>query len=248
MIETLVAVVSELDKESVLSKTTETLNSVNEIAEMKINEAPVENRIDTIENCSIESIESNNEFSIEQKFIEESPTRPLYENKPNLLNWMNKFETTLKDVPGFIECKMKTLSYNIDSARGSFAELARAFRLKEAGIDVKEIGKKVETNLGKTDIDILVKNIKGENIWIENKDVKNISLTNESKLKIDKMADGIKSGVKDTSGEIVKIDKAIFVNNKNISENLSNYAKSQGIHIKENMNAKIFPKYFNNIN
>jgi len=221
--------------------------SLKETAETAIKETPVQSVMTEIENSSLETLKAQNEGSLTDRFNELAPKSPLYENNPSRLNWMERFEKALKGTDGFERTKMKTLSANADSARGSFAELARAYRANKAGLEVEAIGKNIKTEIGKTDIDVLIANKKGERLWIENKDVKNISLTDDFKIKIDKMSQGLKEGVTDNSGNHIKIDKAVFVNNKNISQNAIEYAKSKGIHIKENMAGRAFQKYIQNI-
>lgn len=171
----------------------------------------------------------------------------IYENDPQQLKWIQKYDNTIGEVPGYSEAKNRTLSKNIDSARGAFAELVRAYRVQESGLTVKGIGKEVHTNFGKTDIDILAEAKDGRNIWIENKDVKNILCDKDFGLKIAKMEDGLKNGVVDREGNKTKIDEAVFVNYQNISSEAIEYAKSKGSHIKDNMDGRAFRTYIQRI-
>lgn len=243
----LVAAISAKETGIVMNK--ETLREfLKETPEMQIKESPVQNMMGTIKDGALESLKLQNEISLNNKFAESAPHKPLYENHPGRLQLINKYENSIGNVDGYQMTKIKTLSENVDSARGNFAELVRAFRTKEAGLDVIAIGKDIRTSLGKTDIDILARNKQGENIWIENKDVKNISLTEDIKLKIDKMAEGLEKGVRDFNGNSINVDKAIFVNSKKISQSVIDYASSKGIHIKQHMDGRVFQKYVSNFN
>ena len=220
--------------------------NLKENTENLISDSPIQSSMGMIENVSLETLKAQNESILNQKFRELAPSRPFYEHHLGRLKWMDKFENKLSNVDGFQATKMKTLSKNPDSARGSFAELARANRIDDAGLRVKAIGKQVETSIGKTDVDIWAINSKGENIWIENKDVQKISMTEDTKLKIDKMAEGNKDVVDDMKGNVIHFDKAVFVNNHSISDDAIEYAKSKGIHIKENMDGWAFKRYISN--
>ena len=221
-------------------------SNVKEFRETKATINPLEYSLGTIENQSMDSLKIENKLTLKERFNELAPKSPLYENNHSRLNWMERFEKELNDTDGFEVTKMKTLSANVDSARGSFGELARAFRIDQAGLEVKAIGKDIITELGRTDIDILANNMRGESIWIENKDVKKISLSDDFKTKIDKIANGLNEGVEDKYNNRIEINKAIFVNKGEITQNAIEYARSKGIHIKEKMDGFKFLQYIKN--
>lgn len=207
----------------------------------------LENQISIIKNQNLESCKVLRETFLEERFEKLKFSSPLYENHLQRLKWIEKFDNVIGEVPGYLETRVKTLSENVHSARGSFAELARAYRIQESGLSVKGIGKDVHTNFGKTDIDILAESKDGRNIWIENKDVQNISCDKDFGLKIAKMEDGLKNGVVDKEGNKIKIDEAIFVNKGNITQEAIEYAKSKGIHIKDKMDGRAFQKYIQRV-
>ena len=119
--------------------------------------------------------------------------------------------------------------------KGRYSELVRAFYLEEAGYKVEAIGKIVNTDIGKTDIDILLK----DGTWIENKHVQDISADQKFKDKIDKMALAVKEG-KEVNG--IKIKRAIFINQGKINNNAIQYAISKGIPIFRDLAHSDAPK------
>lgn len=222
-------------------------SGLKEGIETTLKDGGLENQINIIRNQNLEGLETLNKAFLEERFEKLKLSSPLYENHPQRLKWTEKFDNTIGEVPGYLETRGKTLSENVHSARGAFAELARAHRIQESGLSVKEIGRDVHTSFGKTDIDILAESKDGRNIWIENKDVENISCDKNFGLKIAKMEDGLKNGVVDKEGNKIKIDEAIFVNKGNISQEAIEYAKSKGIHIKDNMDGRAFQVYIQRI-
>ena len=208
----------------------------------------LENQINVIRNQNLDGLEARNKIFLEERFEKLKLSAPLYENDPQHLKWIEKYDNTIGEVPGYVEAKNRTLSKNNDSARGALAELARAYRTQEAGLSLKGIGKEVHTSFGKTDMDIFAESKDGRNIWIENKDVQNISRDKDFGLKIAKMEDGLKKGVVDKEGIKIKIDEALFVNNGNISQEAIEDAKSKGIHIKDKMDGgRAFQVYIQRI-
>ena len=221
--------------------------AIKETAESTIKESVVKESLSTIENTSLEALKTQNEAALRSRFDELAPKNPLYENNPSRLSWINRFDKVLNGVDGYESVKMKTLSANIDSARGNFAEIVRAYRLVNAGYEVKAIGKNVITNLGKTDIDVLAYK-DGKSYWVENKDVSSrMPLSKENALKLEKISDGLKNGVTDFHGNEIKIDKAVFVNKGEIGSSLIEKARSLDIHIKEKMDARDFQRYMQNL-
>ncbi len=241
MVEPISASTIAVSKEAILE------SGIKEGFETVLKDGGLESQINIIRNRNLEGIEAHNKAFLEERFEKLKVSAPLYENHPQRLKWIEKFDNAIGKVPGYLETRGKTLSENVHSARGAFAELARANKIQEAGLDLKGIGKEVHTNFGKTDIDILAESKNGRNIWIENKDVENISRDKDFGLKIAKMEDGLKNGAIDKEGNRIKIDDALFVNKGNISQEAIEYAKSRGIHIKENMDNRAFKVYIQRI-
>ncbi|RMH74539.1 MAG: hypothetical protein D6681_23035 [Calditrichaeota bacterium] len=203
-------------------------------AELRFTELPV----------NTERLEVGENIRLKHRFEREAPDAPLYRRNPSRLEFMNRFEQAIGEAEGFARVKAKTLSENPHAARGYFSELARAYRVHEAGLNVEALDKNVETRAGRTDIDILARRKDGSYIWIENKDVKDISNTEDFRDKIDKMAAGLKEGVEIEPGRTIKIDKAVFVNQGHISREAMEYARRHNIEIQEKMAAgKKFREY-----
>lgn len=215
--------------------------------ETTLRDGGLESQINIIRNQNLEGLEAQNKAFLEERFEKSKLSAPLYENYPQRLKWIDKCDNTIGEVPGYLKTRGKTLSENVHSARGAFAELARAYRIQESGLSLKGIGKEVHTSFGKTDIDICAETKDGRNIWVENKDVKNISCNKDFGLKIAKMEDGLKNGIVDKDGNKIKFDEAVFVNKGNISQEAIEYAKSKGIHIKDNMDGRAFRVYIQRI-
>jgi len=192
-------------------------------------------------------LEVSERIRLNHRFEREVAVASFYRNNPSRIEFMDRFEGALGNVDGFVQLKAKTLSDNISSARGYFSELVRAYRIQQAGLQVVALDKLVDTGKGKTDIDILVKRKDGTYIWIENKDVKEISKNEDFRAKIDKMASGLQNGV-EINGHTLKISKAVFVNQGKISPEALDYARSKNIIIKEKMSAsKEFSEYITKI-
>lgn len=143
---------------------------------------------------------------------------------------IEKMANSLADVPG-VEKNLKIMAgKNYQAGRGAYTELGAAKAFKEAGHNVVSIGKVVTIpNLGKTDIDILTKSGK----WIEKKHVQKISLNDEFRTKIDKMAEAVKTKLEVGIGDdtLIQIKDAIFVNSKKISPRAIEYAEGKGVKI-----------------
>lgn len=234
--------IKEISKEAIKEIVKETIKEIDKETIKDFSESSINKIYETVRNQSLESLKAKNESILNDI----ATKRPLYNENPSKLKWIEKFDKVLGDVDGYLQTKMKTLSLNESSARGHFAELVRAYRAHRAGLEVKALNKSVETSLGRTDIDIWLKNSKGENIWIENKDSQNLLLNEKTKTQIDKMNEGLEKGVK-IDGENVRFDKNLFINNQEIPSNLKEYSESKKIHCKEKMDGRVFEKYIKNL-
>ncbi len=151
---------------------------------------------------------------------------------------VNASDKLFGDVDGYTQLKDKLLANNENMSKGHFAEIARAMKLKKIGYDTEAFGAKVPM-LKNTDIDILARNsATGESMWVENKQVGNISLDDKFKRQIDNMQLAKKSGVVLKDGSFFQPDKAVFVNSGDITQSAKEYASSRGVEIADNMKNK----------
>jgi len=146
---------------------------------------------------------------------------------------LDKMVDSLKDVNGLSTNLRHMKGENIQSGRGRFMEIERAYKQQqENGEKVVSIGKVVEVpGYGGTDIDVLVEKSPGEGKWIENKHVKNISCDDSFKNKIDKMSAAATQGLK-VDG--LKIKETVFVNSGSITDQAKAYADGKGVTILDN--------------
>lgn len=172
---------------------------------------------------------------LEERFEVEKYDADLYKNYPSRLNVINQADKLFKEVDGYIETKNLTLSSNDNKSKGHFGEIIRGIRAERAGHSVEAFGKYV--NNRETDIDLLLKNKStGEVTWLENKEVHSgISNDNDFKVKIDKMANAVKYGAMDSDNNLIKPNKAIFMNSGSITENAKTYAQEKNVQIYDNV-------------
>ncbi len=182
-----------------------------------------ERTITTAEKENFEALIGNSEYLQEKGFTKEE---------------LAVFIEKLGRIPGALE-NLELLSVKNEYVnKGRFAELVRAYFLEQAGYKVEAIGQIVETSLGKTDIDILLK----DGTWIENKQVQEISADQKFKDKIDKMAAAVKEEL-EVNG--IKIKRAIFLNQGKISQNAIEHAIEKGIPIFRDLSYADAPHILN---
>jgi len=172
---------------------------------------------------------------LEERFEAEKHDAELYKNYPSRLNVINQADKLFKDVDGYVETKNLTLASNDNKARGHFGEIVRGIRAERAGYSVESFGKYV--NNRETDIDLLLQDkSNGESVWLENKEVySGISNDADFKNKIDKMSNALDYGALDSDGNLIKPEKAVFMNSGSISENAKLYAQEKNIEIFDNV-------------
>jgi len=182
-----------------------------------------ERTITTAEKENFEALIGNSEYLQEKGFTKEE---------------LAVFIEKLGRIPGALE-NLELLSVKNEYVnKGRFAELVRAYFLEQSGFKVEAIGQIVETSLGKTDIDILLK----DGTWIENKQVQEISADQKFKDKIDKMSAAVKDGM-EVNG--IKIKRAVFMNQGKLSKNAIEYAIDKGIPIFRDLAYSDAPQILN---
>lgn len=172
---------------------------------------------------------------LDERFESEKFDATLYKDYPSRLKVIDQADKLFKDVDGYIETRNLTLSSNDNKSRGHFGEIIRGIRAERAGYKVEAFGKYV--NNRETDIDLLLKNnTSGERVWLENKEVySGISNNNEFKNKIDKMSHAVEYGAMDSTNNLIKPDKAIFMNSGSVTESAKAYAQEKNIQIFDNV-------------
>lgn len=178
---------------------------------------------------------SKNEIDL-SKLVDEAKQGAYFkskvEDKVFFESKLDKMLNSLKNVEGLDTNLRHMKGENVQSGRGRFMEIERAFKQHENGEKVISIGKVVEVpGFGGTDIDILVEKSPGQGKWIENKHVKEISCDDSFKNKIDKMAAAVNQDL-EVNG--LKIKEAVFVNSGSITEQAKSYAENKGVTILDN--------------
>lgn len=179
---------------------------------------------------------------LEERFEAEKQDAPFLND--HKLRVVRSADNIFNDTKGYPELKNKLLANNENMSKGHFAEVARAIKLDKIGFETIEFGAKIPL-LKNTDIDIFAKNrITGESLWVENKNVKSISLDDKFRRQIDNMSFAKENGVILKDGTFVKPDRAIFVNSGDVTSAAKDYANTHGVEIADNM--KNISKKFEN--
>lgn len=218
--------------------TTQQITDYSKIKETKLSESDNKLTASDKEISNYEHLSENIDAKLQrldERFEVEKHEATLYKDYPSRLNIIGQADKLFKDTDGYLETRNLTLSSNDNKSRGHFGEIIRGVRAENAGYSVEAFGKYV--NNRETDIDLLLKDkSSGSEIWLENKEVgSGISNDNDFKIKIDKMSKALEYGAMDDMGNLIKPDKAIFMNSGSISENAKLYAEEKKVSIYDNV-------------